>query len=219
MTTATIKTETYQKQPKRSGQVNEYSITDDDDLLPTPGSVKRIDRRDVEEVVESLTIITRNKNYNKKSPPDVHTLGGSFWGNDDEEQKENNMGKNNKNKQSKQPKQPKQDIIIAINNKQEQIISRRRIITPAAPGIGLIKTETTRTTRGIKKKNSATTTYTYTNANANTNTNIQQITSGRVLDQDTLRISQIKQNEKHQANHPNIRPWNHAKRFLSSYQP
>ena len=39
------------------------------------------------------------------------------------------------------------------------------------------------------------------------------VSSGRILDKDTLRKSQIKQNEKHQ--NKLVRPWNKAKRFLS----
>ena len=152
MTKATILSNSHQKQPKRSRPVREYG--DDDDyytyhnivvmnkhLLPTPGSVTRIDRKDVEEVIESVTTI-RTKNCNKCSPDDVHcALGVSFWGKDDEDKEY----KNNLN---------------------------------------------------------------------------QVVASGRILDQDTLRVSQIKQNDNHQTNrHPNRRPWNHAKRFLSSYQP
>ena len=151
MTKATILSNSHQKQPKRSRPVREYG--DDDDyytyhnivvmnkhLLPTPGSVTRIDRKDVEEVIESLTTTIRTKNC-KKCPPGVHcALGESFWGNDEDE---------------------------------------------------------------VYKKNLN-----------------QVVASGRILDQDTLRVSQIKQNDNHQTNrHPNRRPWNHAKRFLSSYQP
>ena len=156
MTKATILSNSHQKQPKRSRQVSEYG--DDDDyytyynivvmnkhLLPTPGSVTRIDRKDVEEVIESLTTTIRTKNCNK-CPPDVHcALGVSFWGNDDEDDK-------------------------------------------------------------VYKKNLN-----------------QVVASGRILDQDTLRVSQIKQNNDnhHQTinRHSNRRPWNHAKRFLTSYQP
>ena len=145
------------KQPKRSRPVRDYGNDDDNDdyyytyynivvmnkhLLPTPGSVvTRIDRKDVEEVIESLTTTIRTKNC-KKCLPDVHcALGESFWGNNDEDKEY----KNNLN---------------------------------------------------------------------------QVVASGRILDQDTLRVSQIKQNDNHQTNrHPNRRPWNHAKRFLSSYQP
>ena len=153
MTKATILSNSHQKQPKRSRPVREYGDDNDDyythynivvmnkHLLPTPGSVTRIDRKDVEEVIESLTTTIRTKNC-KKCLPDVHcALGESFWGNNDE-------GKEYKN-------------------------------------------------------------------NLN-----QVVASGRILDQDTLRVSQIKQNDNHQTNrHPNRRPWNHAKRFLSSYQP
>ena len=152
MTKATILSNSHQKQPKRLRQVREYGIDDDyytyynivvmnKHLLPTPGSVTRIDRKDVEEVIESLTTTIRTKNC-KKCLPDVHcALGVSFWGNNDEDKEY----KNNLN---------------------------------------------------------------------------QVVASGRILDQDTLRVSQIKQNDNHQTNrHPNRRPWNHAKRFLSSYQP
>ena len=157
MTKATILSNSHQKQPKRSRPVREYG--DDDDyytyhnivvmnkhLLPTPGSVTRIDRKDVEEVIESVTTI-RTKNCSK-CPPDVHcaTLGVSFWGNKDEDDK-------------------------------------------------------------VYKKNVN-----------------QVVASGRILDQDTLRVSQIQQNDNQQTNrHSNNnrrRPWtNHAKRFLTSYQP
>ena len=155
MTKATILSNSHQKQPKRSKQVREYGDDDDDyyytyynivvmnkHLLPTPGSVTRIDRKDVEEVIESLTTTIRTKNC-KKCLPDVHcALGESFWGNNDEDDK-------------------------------------------------------------VYKKNLN-----------------QVVASGRILDQDTLRVSQIKQNDNHQTNrHPNRRPWNHAKRFLTSYQP
>jgi hypothetical protein len=153
MTKATILSNSHQKQPKRSRQVREYGIDDDyytyynivvmnKHLLPTPGSVTRIDRKDVEEVIESLTTTIRTKNC-KKCLPDVHcALGESFWGNNDEDKE-------------------------------------------------------------YKK-------------NLN-----QVVASGRILDQDTLRVSQIKQNDNHQTNRHsnNRRPWNHAKRFLSSYQP
>ena len=94
------------KQPKRSRPVRDYGDGDDDDdyytyynivvmhkhLLPTPGSVvTRIDRNDVEEVLESLTTTTIRTNKNCKkcpTPDDVHycaTLGVSFWGNDNDE--------------------------------------------------------------------------------------------------------------------------------------
>ena len=151
MTKATILSNSHQKQPKRSRPFREYG--DDDDyytyhnivvmnkhLLPTPGSVTRIDRKDVEEVIESLTTI-RTKKCSKR-PADSHcALGVSFWGNDDEDK--------------------------------------------------------------VYKKNLN-----------------QVVASGRILDQDTLRVSQIKQNDNHQTNrHSNRRPWNHAKRFLTSYQP
>ena len=154
MTKATILSNSHQKQPKRSRPVREYGDDDDDyytyynivvmnkHLLPTPGSVTRIDRKDVEEVIESLTTTIRTKNC-KKCLPDVHcALGESFWGNNDEDKEY----KNNLN---------------------------------------------------------------------------QVVASGRILDQDTLRVSQIKQNDNHQTNRHsnNRRPWNHAKRFLSSYQP
>ena len=154
MTKATILSNSHQKQPKRLRQVREYGIDDDyytyynivvmnKHLLPTPGSVTRIDRKDVEEVIESVTTI-RTKNCNKCSPDDVHcALGVSFWGNEDE------------------------DKVVYKKNNLNQVVA-----------------------------------------------------SGRILDQDTLRVSQIKQNDNHQTNrHPNRRPWNHAKRFLSSYQP
>ncbi|OEU06652.1 hypothetical protein FRACYDRAFT_272696 [Fragilariopsis cylindrus CCMP1102] len=128
-------------------------------LLPTPGSVTRIDRNDVEEALESWTTTTIRTNKNCKkcpTPDDVHycaTLGVSFWGNDDDED-DKKYKKNNLN---------------------------------------------------------------------------QVIASGRILDQDILRVSQIKQNDNDNHHHPTInrhhsnnrrRPWtNHAKRFLTSYQP
>merc|ERR1712194_571150 len=94
-----------------------------------------------------------------------------------------------------------------------------RIITPAAPGLGLFtnsnnihnvyhsrndKTHQCNTT--IKPPPPLSAVVAAKNLH-------QIISSGRILDRDTLRKSQIKQNKDHQqANR--LRPWNNATRFL-----
>merc|ERR1712194_144787 len=107
-------------------------------------------------------------------------------------------------------KKPKQHIIAANKQQQQQQqqsnYNTRRIITPAAPVLGLFTNKTKQYNTTAKSPPPLSAVVAAKNLH-------QIISSGRILDRDTLRKSQIKQNKDHQqANR--LRPWNNAKRFL-----
>jgi len=187
---------------------NNNDVNGDKLLLPTPDSMKGIDRKDIEEVFESVMMPWNNNKHDNN----IHTLGASFWRGTNETNDYNTAQQDDDDN-----KKPKQQIIV--KDKQQQSVTRR-IITPAAPGLGLFNNNNNsnhnnnHNTTNNKMKRNGTCIKISAVAGVVAAKNLHQvISSGRILDRDTLRESQIKQNEDHQkANR--LRPWNNANQFL-----
>lgn len=174
--------------------------------LPTPKSIKRIvDRGDVvlvEQVVIESSVKTQKGFFLRHLHPssNVHALGASFWGTET-----TTSG-------------------IADHNVEpiSSHTTKKKAITPtaASPITGLFKTTQTPRRHNNTRKYKLDKNWNNNNNNNNDTKKInlqQNVSSGRILDKDTLRKSQILQNERHQQRqlYNTNRPWNQAKRFLS----
>ena len=179
--------------------------TDDRNLLPTPGSMKRLDKEDVAEAIKELVGVVmkpnhhpnRHSNHNNNTNTNTDggdstynvnatTLGASFWtanSGDGGANEEEEVMKNHHYRHRKEPIRKKKGLPkTKMNRKQQQPV------------------------------------------NSNTMLNLQTVVaSGWVLAHDTLHDSQIQQNEQHQQQqlchgYTQLRSWNQtARQFLALY--